>query len=96
MYSLTGTPIQNSVEDLFSLFKFLGSIAKPFHEYPYFKDKILGPLKKGRGKVTMERLQTILKALLLRRAKTHKVDGKPILELPGRTIHLVKTKFLDA
>lgn len=31
--SLTGTPIQNGITDLFSLFHFLGSFVKPLNDY---------------------------------------------------------------
>lgn len=54
------------------------------------------PLKQGRGKVAMQRLHVILKAVLLRRTKTDQIDGKPILSLPARNIHLVKIPFADA
>ena len=54
------------------------------------------PLKQGRGKIAMQRLHVILKAVLLRRTKTDMIDGKPLLSLPARNVHLVKIPFADS
>ena len=54
------------------------------------------PLKQGRGKIAMQRLHVILKAVLLRRTKTDTIDGKPLLSLPARNVHLVKIPFADS
>lgn len=52
-----GTPLQNSVVDIFSLFAFLGKkIVNPLHKYPEFKAKIEQPLKNKRAKIAMARL----------------------------------------
>lgn len=41
----------------------------------------------------MKQLQVLLKAVLLRRTKTSTIDGKPILQLPGRTTEEVHAIF---
>ena len=65
-------------------------------EYGEFQTKIAKPLKQGRGKIAMQRLHVILKAVLLRRTKTDMIDGKPLLSLPARNVHLVKIPFADS
>ncbi|KAJ3017989.1 hypothetical protein HKX48_003239 [Thoreauomyces humboldtii] len=90
-FCLSGTPIQNSIDELYSLLKFLRF--NPFNDYSVFKHQIADPLNRGRSKVAMERLRVILKALMLRRTKTTVLDGKPVLDLPARNVHLVKVQF---
>ncbi|ORY65664.1 SNF2 family N-terminal domain-domain-containing protein [Leucosporidium creatinivorum] len=94
-WCLSGTPIQNGVLDLFSLFEFLGKIVNPLHDYSEFKLKISDPLKNKRTKIAMTRLAVVLKAVMLRRTKTMMIDGKPLLALPGREIIEIKGPFLD-
>lgn len=87
-----GTPIQNNIEELFSLIRFLH--IKPYCDWDEFRDKISTPMKKTRGYgVAMQRVQALLKAICLRRTKTSLVDGKPILELPDRNVERVETPF---
>ena len=52
-------------------------------------------MKAGKAGVALPRLHVILKSLILRRTKTQEIDGKPILQLPARTIEVVKCKFTD-
>ncbi len=94
-WALSGTPVQNSVDDLFALFEFLGKVVNPLHEYSEFKHKIGDPIKQGRAKLGMARLSVVLKAVMLRRTKLTLVDGKPLLQLPKREIIEVKGPFLD-
>jgi hypothetical protein len=44
---------------------------------------------KYRDNTALNKLQALLKATLLRRTKTSEIDGKPILILPPKTVHLV-------
>ncbi|XP_043231069.1 transcription termination factor 2-like [Amphibalanus amphitrite] len=75
---LSGTPIQNGREDLFSLMRFLR--AAPFHEYEVWKRWID---KSPRGD---ERLSLIVRALVLRRTKDQVSPdtGRPLVALPPR------------
>ncbi|KAF9009274.1 hypothetical protein BDZ89DRAFT_1229328 [Hymenopellis radicata] len=74
-WCLTGTPMQNDVLELFSLFKFLH--VKPFCEFERFNSEIAKPVKTGRGiNRAMKKLQVVLKSIMLRRLKDQMIDGK--------------------
>lgn len=56
--SLLLESIQNSIDDLFSLFEFLGKgVVGPYYELGVFKDKISGPLKAKKVELAMGRLR---------------------------------------
>ncbi|KAF8266996.1 P-loop containing nucleoside triphosphate hydrolase protein [Lactarius quietus] len=70
-WCLIGTPLQNNVEELYSLLKFLR--IKPLNEWQTFNEQISKPLKSGRSAVAMKRLhvplKVVLRAIMLRRHK---------------------------
>ncbi|XP_062438566.1 helicase-like transcription factor isoform X4 [Rhea pennata] len=80
---LTGTPIQNSVKDLWSLISFLK--LKPFTDREWWHRTIQRPVAMGTPG-GLRRLQLLLKSITLRRTKISKVKGKPVLELPERKV----------
>uniref|UniRef100_A0A8C0B679 Helicase like transcription factor n=1 Tax=Buteo japonicus TaxID=224669 RepID=A0A8C0B679_9AVES len=80
---LTGTPIQNSVKDLWSLISFLK--LKPFTDREWWHRTIQRPVTMG-APGGLGRLQSLIRSITLRRTKTSKVKGKPILELPERKV----------
>ncbi|NXI61513.1 HLTF factor, partial [Anseranas semipalmata] len=80
---LTGTPIQNSVKDLWSLISFLK--LKPFTDREWWHRTIQRPVTMG-VPGGLRRLQSLIKSITLRRTKTSKIKGKPILELPERKV----------
>ncbi|KAF9184250.1 hypothetical protein BGZ50_003812 [Haplosporangium sp. Z 11] len=89
---LTGTPIQNSIDELYSLIRFLN--IKPYCDWNQFRDNISTPMKKTKQYGhAMQRVQALMKAICLRRTKTSQVDGKPILQLPDRNVEKVPTPF---
>ncbi|KAB5589431.1 SNF2 family DNA-dependent ATPase [Ceratobasidium theobromae] len=90
-WCLTGTPIQNSVEELYSLFKFLG--VRPLNDWDQFRTTIAQPVKQGRSTRAMKRLHVVLKAVMLRRTKDMTIDGAPLLNLPGRQVDTVVCEF---
>lgn len=66
-WCLTGTPMQNNLDELQSLIKFLR--IKPYNDLKVWKDQITTPMKAGRGTVAMKRLEFYLKAFMKRRRK---------------------------
>ncbi|BFZ60574.1 hypothetical protein YB2330_001613 [Saitoella coloradoensis] len=95
-WCLSGTPMQNSVDEMHSLIKFLR--IKPYNQADRFRRDFSRPLKNGYTsdkKAAMTKLQTLLKAIMLRRTKTSTIDGKPILQLPPKTIEMVHPVFSE-
>ncbi|KAF2739690.1 hypothetical protein EJ04DRAFT_483843 [Polyplosphaeria fusca] len=66
-WCLTGTPMQNNLDELQSLIKFLR--IQPYSDMSSWKNSITGPMKNGRGNLAMRRLQIFLKAFMKRRTK---------------------------
>ena len=66
-WCLTGTPMQNNLDELQSLIKFLR--IKPYNDLAVWKEQITKPLSQGRGGIAIKRLQFYLKAFMKRRTK---------------------------
>ena len=92
-WCLSGTPMQNSVDDLYSYFRFLRY--EPYCSHTEFKRLIRDPCAEqgSKSQSAFERLKTILQAVLLRRTKTSKIDGQPVIKLPERRLQLVQAEF---
>ena len=65
-WCLTGTPYQNTVDDVYSLVKFLQ--VYQFSERPYWNDRITLPSKSNTS-LAINRLRTLLRAIMIRRTK---------------------------
>lgn len=89
-WCLSGTPIQNAIDDLFSYFRFLKY--DPYCTYNSFCTMIKHPI--ARDAINgYKKLQAVLKVVLLRRTKETVINGKPIINLPPKTINLNKVDF---
>lgn len=90
-WALTGTPVQNKLDDVYALIKFIR--VNPFDDKSVWSEYIGGPAKFGQP-LGVARLQTIMKSITLRRTKESKdAAGKRILDLPPRSDELRYLKF---
>jgi DNA repair protein RAD5 len=86
---LTGTPIVNRLEDLFSLVRFLK--VEPWANFSFWKTFITVPFESGDFVRALNVVQTVLEPLVLRRTKDMKTpDGEALVPLPSKTIEVEK------
>lgn len=90
-WCLSGTPIQNSLDELYSLIKFLR--IPPYCDWLKFKSDIIDVVKSSHHKRGYRRLQVLMKAMCLRRTKDATIDGRKVLELPPRNVTTVTATF---
>jgi SNF2 family DNA or RNA helicase len=90
-WCLTGTPIQNGISELYSLLRFLK--IRPYNDWTEWRTRIEEPFKKGRQKLALRRIQTVMTAVCLRRRKTDSLDGLPLIQLPDRNIRFENLTF---
>ncbi|PFH62277.1 hypothetical protein XA68_14272 [Ophiocordyceps unilateralis] len=89
---LTGTPIVNRLEDLFSLVRFLG--VAPWDNFSFWKTFITVPFEAGHMVRALDVVQTVLEPLVMRRTKDMKTaDGQPLVRLPPKEMEIVKVEL---
>mmetsp|Transcript_20834 Transcript_20834/g.30839 ORF Transcript_20834/g.30839 Transcript_20834/m.30839 type:complete len:1153 (+) Transcript_20834:3-3461(+) len=100
-WCVTGTPIQNSLQDVYALLKFLQH--EPWCENGFWKAAIpsISNDKKAEGEETksqiaLDRVRRVLSPLILRRSKdTLNSDGVPILTLPPMDVKTIDVHLSD-
>ncbi|KAL5002203.1 DNA repair protein rad5 [Aspergillus recurvatus] len=91
---LTGTPIVNRLEDLFSLVRFLK--VEPWNNFSFWKTFITTPFESKEVVRAISVVQTVLEPLVLRRTKSMKTpEGEPLVPLPKRTIHIEEVELTE-
>lgn len=91
-WCLSGTPIQNAIDDLYSYFRFLRY--DPYAVYKSFCSTIKIPISRNPTN-GYKKLQAVLKTVMLRRTKGTLIDGKPVITLPPKTVILKRVDFSD-
>ncbi|CAN8098416.1 unnamed protein product [Discula destructiva] len=66
-WCLTGTPMQNNLDELQSLVKFLR--ITPYDDFAHWRDNIDRPMKAGNGHIALGRLHALLQSFMKRRTK---------------------------
>ena len=89
-WCLSGTPLQNNVDDLFSYFRFLRY--EPYGDASAFRAMIKEPIRVDPAS-GFRALRTILRAVTLRRTKQSTINGEPIVRLPLRTVAHARLTF---
>ncbi|USW53583.1 Putative helicase, Zinc finger, RING-type, Zinc finger, RING/FYVE/PHD-type [Septoria linicola] len=93
-FCVTGTPMMNNVEELYSLIKFLR--IKPYCHWEKFRIDFNTPLRSAQEDSrnrAMRQFQVLCKSIMLRRTKKSKFEGEPILNLPERSTTLDNPVF---
>ena len=86
--ALTGTPIENSLAELWSLFDFL--MPEYLFNYNYFKRNFETPIVKNNDQEITKRLQRMVEPFILRRTKS-----QVLKELPEKTENDIHIRFND-
>ncbi|KAH9828203.1 DNA repair protein rad8 [Teratosphaeria destructans] len=91
---LTGTPIVNRLEDLFSLVRFLK--VEPWSNFSFWKTFITSPFEKGDFVRALDVVQTVLEPIVMRRTKDMKTpNGEALVPLPPKTIEIERIELSE-
>ena len=87
-YALTGTPIENSLSELWSIFDFI--MPGYLFTYKKFKELYETPIMKQEDVAIMNRLKMLISPFVLRRTKK-----EVLTELPDKTISVLNNEMQD-
>ncbi|CAN6438650.1 unnamed protein product [Victoria cruziana] len=93
-WCLTGTPMQNNLEDIYSLLRFLK--VEPWSNWGWWNKLVQKPFEEGDGR-GLKLVQSILRPIMLRRTKhTTDKEGRPILVLPPADVQVIYCELTEA
>ena len=87
-YALTGTPIENSLSELWSIFDFI--MPGYLFSYKKFKENFEIPIIKDEDKYAMSKLKMLIEPFILRRIKS-----EVLTELPDKTITILNNEMQE-
>ncbi|XP_024129836.1 helicase-like transcription factor isoform X2 [Oryzias melastigma] len=87
---LSGTPIQNSVKDMWMLLAFLR--LKPFDVREWWNRVIQRPALQGE-RAGLQNLQNLVKCITLRRTKSSEVNGQRLVSLPDKKVYVEQVEL---
>lgn len=87
-FALTGTPIENSLAELWSIFDFI--MSGYLFSYRKFKSLYETPIVKDNDQKAMEKLKMLIEPFILRRTKK-----QVLVELPEKTISVLNNSMED-
>ena len=85
-FALTGTPVENTLAELWSIFDFI--MPGYLHHYSYFKKNFETPIVKKNDTSSVRSLQRLTSPFVLRRLKS-----EVLTELPDKTETVLEIKF---
>lgn len=89
---LTGTPVVNRLDDIFSIVKFLK--LDPWSNFSYWKTFVTLPFEQKKFNQTLDVVKSILQPIFLRRTKNMKLkDGQPLISLPDKEVIIQELEF---
>ena len=87
-FALTGTPIENSLSELWSIFDFI--MPDYLYSYRKFKELYEIPIIKDNDELAIQKLKMLIEPFILRRTKK-----KVLTELPDKTISILNNEMQD-
>ncbi|ORX75417.1 hypothetical protein BCR32DRAFT_271920 [Anaeromyces robustus] len=89
-WCLSGTPMQNKIDDLYGLIRFLD--LEPFNKKSVWVNYITKPMRYY-DKIGISSLQTLMKSISIRRTKESTIQGKKLIQLPPKSNEYIKLQL---
>ncbi|KAF4661269.1 DNA helicase rad5 [Perkinsus chesapeaki] len=88
LWCLSGTPVQNTLEDLFPIIQFLHM--EPWNSFAFYKRHIVDPVKEG-DQAGRQALHAMLSRIMIRRTKeTKDLTGQPLVQMPDKLVRTLE------
>ncbi|KAI8142253.1 SNF2 family N-terminal domain-containing protein [Fennellomyces sp. T-0311] len=92
-WAVTGTPIQNKLEDLYALVRFLRH--EPWGNYTFWRTFVTIPFEKKDPRA-LAAVKEVLQPIVIRRTKNMKdLNGNPMVPLPPKEVNIEYLRFSE-